>query len=144
MVANRDNLVRIALKRGIGGHRWRLREKTLKRSFISSRWRYSLKLFKWECSFVSVKECWTYVMAAMSGRFVQRIVNKGVSSVSGTYMSPKDLAKLLVSLCSFFFVQGEQVLQDKYSTRLLVDPNENFIHTKRKRRLLSSTVPSLG
>ena len=27
MVANRDNLVRIALKRGIEGHRWRLREK---------------------------------------------------------------------------------------------------------------------
>ena len=66
------------------------------------------------------------------------------NSVSGTYMSPKDLAKLLVSLCSFFFFQGEQVLQDKYSTRLLVDPNENLIHTKRKRRLLSSTVPSLG
>ena len=82
--------------------------------------------------------CYGYNVGAIRAKDCQQV------SVSGTYMSPKDLAKLLVSLCSFFFVQGERVLQDEYSTRLLVDPNENSIHTKRKRRLLSSTVPSLG
>ena len=40
--------------------------------------------------------CYGYNVGAIRAKDCQQV------SVSGTYMSPKDLAKLLVSLCSFF------------------------------------------
>ena len=77
--------------------------KTLKRSFISSRWRYSLKLFKWECSSSRLKNAELMLWLQCRGDSCKGLSTKALgNSVSGTYMSPKDLAKLLVSLCSFF------------------------------------------